>query len=225
MSTWCSGKPIVFQRHGRRDVTASFDGGRFSSDGGALLLREADNVFGVTGRLAECFSDHRGPERHEHELDCLVAQRVMANALAYEGLNDNGQLPDNRVLALAVGRDDVTGVNPVRDRGHPLAGTRSASRTRRRATATKGSPPTCCMARRKDAPSTRTATDCHCDLALYITCGEHVLRCRPRPPHVDASEGAPDELVQIVAQVCEVWPDVRILVRGDSGFCREAVMA
>ena len=59
MWTGCNGNPIVFQGHGRREVTASFDGGRLSSDGGALLLREADNVFGVTGRLAKCFSDHR----------------------------------------------------------------------------------------------------------------------------------------------------------------------
>ena len=51
MSRGCNGKPIVFQGHGRREVTASFDGGRLSSDGGALLLREAGHVFGVTGCL------------------------------------------------------------------------------------------------------------------------------------------------------------------------------
>ena len=90
MLTECNGTPIVFQAHGRREVTASFDGGRLSSDGGALLLREADNVFGVTGRLAECFSDHRDPERSEHELVCLVAQRVMAIALGYEYLRRPG---------------------------------------------------------------------------------------------------------------------------------------
>ena len=144
MSTECNGTPIVFQVHGRREVTASFDGGRLSSDGGALLLREADNVFGVTGRLAGCFSDHRDPERSEHELDCLVAQRVMAIALGYEDLNDHDQLRDDSVLALAVGRGDITGADRVRerDRGHPLASSSSASRTGRRATATRGSPPT-----------------------------------------------------------------------------------
>ena len=73
MSTGCNGNPIVFQGHGRREVTASFDGGRLSSDGGALLLRGVDNVFGVTGRLTGCFSDHRDPGRSEHALDRLVA--------------------------------------------------------------------------------------------------------------------------------------------------------
>ena len=92
-------------------MTASFDGGRLSSDGGALLLREADNVFGVTGQLAECFSDHRDPERSEHELVCLFALRVMAIALGYEDLNDHDQLRDDSVLALAVGRGDITGAS------------------------------------------------------------------------------------------------------------------
>ena len=73
-------------------ASASFDGKRLSADGGALLLRVADNVFGLTGWLARCFSDHRDPEHREHELDCLVAQRVMAIALAYENLNDHDQL-------------------------------------------------------------------------------------------------------------------------------------
>ena len=102
-------------------MRASFDSGRLSSDGGALFLREADNVFGVTGRLAGCFSDHRDPERSEHELDCLVAQRVMAIALGYEDLNDHDQLRDDSVLALAVGRGDITGADRVRERDHRRA--------------------------------------------------------------------------------------------------------
>ena len=63
MSTECNGKPISFQGHGSREVTASFDGGKLSSDGGELLPQEADNAFGITGRLAGFFSDHRDPER------------------------------------------------------------------------------------------------------------------------------------------------------------------
>ena len=64
MLTECNGTPIVFQAHGRREVTASFDGGRLSSDGGALLLREADKVFGVTslgGAVPETLADGRPP--------------------------------------------------------------------------------------------------------------------------------------------------------------------
>ena len=52
-----------------------------------------------------------------------------------------------------------------------------------------------------------------------------MLCCRQRPSNIDASEGALEELVRIVAQIRDAWPEVRILVRGDSGFCREAIMA
>ncbi len=125
-------------------MTANFDGGRLSSDGGALLLREADNVLGMTGRLAGCFSDHRDPRRCEHELDCFVAQRVMAIAPGCEDLNDHDQLRDDSTLAPAVGRGDITGATaairwPARARS---TGSNSASRTRERATAARGSPPT-----------------------------------------------------------------------------------
>lgn len=130
MSTECNGKPIAFQGHCRRDLTARFDGGRLSSDGGALPLREADNVFGVTDRLVGCFSDHRDPVRREHALACLVAQRVMAIALwvGYEDLNDHDQLRNDSVLELAVGRGDVTGADRVRDHGHPLASSSTLNR-------------------------------------------------------------------------------------------------
>ena len=128
MSTECNGKPIVFQGHHRREITASFDGGRLSSCSDALLLREADNVFGVTGLLAGCFSDHRAPEPSEHGLDCLFAQRVMAIALGYEDLNDHNQLRDDSVLALTVGRVEITGADRVRDRGHPLASSSTLNR-------------------------------------------------------------------------------------------------
>ena len=63
MSRECNGKPISFRGHGSGEVTASFNGGRLSSDGGELLPQEADNAFGITGRLAGFFSDHRDPER------------------------------------------------------------------------------------------------------------------------------------------------------------------
>ena len=59
MQTECSKREVVFQGHGRRDVTARFDAGRLSSDGGALLLREADRVLDVTRRLSGCFTNHR----------------------------------------------------------------------------------------------------------------------------------------------------------------------
>jgi hypothetical protein len=65
----------------------------------------------------------------------------------------------------------------------------------------------------------------YCYLPLYIFCGEYLLCARLRPSNIDASEGTVEELARIVGQIRAVWPDVRIIVRGDSGFCRDSIMA
>jgi hypothetical protein len=64
----------------------------------------------------------------------------------------------------------------------------------------------------------------YCYLPLYIFCGEFLLCARLRPSNIDASEGTVEELERIVEQIRTAWPDVRIIVRGDSGFCREGIM-
>ena len=65
MQTECSSPQLVFEGLGKCQVVGKFDGVRMTSDGGALLLREADRLFDVTGRLAACFTDHRDPLRIE----------------------------------------------------------------------------------------------------------------------------------------------------------------
>jgi hypothetical protein len=64
----------------------------------------------------------------------------------------------------------------------------------------------------------------YCYLPLYIFCGDHLLCARLRPSNIDASLGSLKQLDQIVTQIREAWPDVRIVIRGDSGFCRDAIM-
>jgi hypothetical protein len=65
----------------------------------------------------------------------------------------------------------------------------------------------------------------YCYLPLYIFCGEFLLCARLRPSNIDASEGTVEELERIIGLIREAWPEVRIIVRGDSGFCREKIMA
>ena len=67
--------------------------------------------------------------------------------------------------------------------------------------------------------------DCYCYLPLYIFCGDHVLLARLRRANIDASAGSVEELERIVAQIREAWPETRILLRADSGFAREPLMA
>jgi hypothetical protein len=66
--------------------------------------------------------------------------------------------------------------------------------------------------------------DCHCYLPLYVFCGRHLLAAKLRRSNIDASAGAVEEMARIVAQIRSRWPRVRILLRADSGFAREALM-
>ena len=67
--------------------------------------------------------------------------------------------------------------------------------------------------------------DSYCYLPLYIFCGEHLLCARLRTANVDGAADSVQEVARIVAQLRLAWPNVRIILRGDSGFCREALMA
>jgi len=66
--------------------------------------------------------------------------------------------------------------------------------------------------------------DCYCYMPLYVFCGDHLLCARLRPSNIDGSLGAEAELERITAQIREEWPDVQIIFRGDSGFCRSDLM-
>lgn len=66
---------------------------------------------------------------------------------------------------------------------------------------------------------------CHCYLPLYVFCGEHLLAARLRPSDIDAAAGTVKELVRLVAAIRGRWPKVKIVLRGDSGFCRESIMS
>jgi len=65
----------------------------------------------------------------------------------------------------------------------------------------------------------------YCYLPLYIYCGDHLLCARLRPSNIDASAGCLEEVERIVREIRQVWPEVKIALRGDSGFCREELMA
>jgi hypothetical protein len=112
-------------------VVAAFDGGRVTTDaGGVLLLREVAAGTGLLRSFAECFTDHRNPDRIEHTVEELLTQRVLAQACGYEDLNDHDVLRDDVLLAAAAGKADVTGATRRRaqDRGHALAGKSTLNR-------------------------------------------------------------------------------------------------
>ena len=264
MKTECNPEQLEFHALGRREVIGRFDGGRITSDGGGLLLREVDQRLGLLDRLAGCFSDYRNPNAIEHSVAALVAQRVYGLALGYEDLNDHDVLRKDSVLALLVGKQDLTGEARVRDqdRGNPLAASNTLNRLELSTPASAAKDRYKRIAADPDAldrllvdvflESHRKppreiwldldATDDplhghqegrffhgyyrgYCYLPLYIFCGEHLLCARLRPSNQDGAAGSVDELERIIAQIRGRWPKTRIVIRGDAGFCREAIMA
>lgn len=261
--TECTPTQLEFHGLGRREVVGRFDGGRITSDAGGLLLREVDKRIGLLDRLARCFTDYRNPKAIEHSAHALVAQRVYGLALGYEDLNDHDVLRKDSVLALLVGKQDLTGERRLReqDRGNPLAasstlnrlelsvpGKAKEDRYKRIAADAKQFDRLLVdlfIEAHEKAPREiwldLDATDdplhghqegrffhgyygCYCYLPLYIFCGEHLLCARLRPSDRDAATGSVEELSRIVTQIRTRWPKTRIVIRGDSGFCRETIM-
>lgn len=264
MKTECIPEQLEFHALGRREVVGRFDGGRMTSDGGGLLLREVDLRLGLMQRLADCFTDHRNPNSIEHSIRALVAQRVYALALGYEDLNDHDHLRADSLLALLVGKQDVTGEDRdrTRDEGCPLAASSTLNRLE------LSTPESAADDRYKKIAADPQALDRllvdlfiesyekppreiwldldatddplhghqegrffhgyyrhYCYLPLYIFSGEHVLCARLRPSNQDGAAGSVEELTRIVTQIRARWPKTRIIIRGDSGFCRDAIMS
>jgi hypothetical protein len=264
MPTECNSPHLVFQPVGQRSVVARFDGGTISSDGGCLLLGEAERLTGTLRQFAACFTDHRDPEVIEHTVGELVAQRVYGLALGYEDLNDHDTLRLDPLLATLVGKGDPTGADRLRprDRGKALAGKSTLNRL-------ELTPPDATAASRYqkivacpeaierlfvdlfvqahrqppaqiilDLDATDDPLHGHqegrffhgyykefCYLPLYIFCGEYLLAAKLRTADNDASAGTVAELERIIPQIRAAWPAVRIVLRADSGFCREEIMA
>ena len=116
---------------GRRRLEVDFSAGRVSSDGGGLLLREADRRLRLSERLASCFTDHRKPWLIDHTVRDLVAQRVLGLALGYEDLVDHEELAKDPLLAALVGKTDVTGESRLQCREQPLASASTLGRVER----------------------------------------------------------------------------------------------
>jgi hypothetical protein len=102
--TECTQESFSFAAHFSRRVEAGFTAGQVSSDGGALLLREADRRINLLGRVGSCFLDGRSPLLVRHQLSEMLSQRIYGLALGYEDLNDHEQLRTDPLLGLLSGK-------------------------------------------------------------------------------------------------------------------------
>ena len=253
MRTECTASRLEFEGQGGRRVEGAFDAGRTSTDGGLLLLRELENRRKILGRFARCFEDLRDPTRVQHSVDALIRQRVLALACGYEDLNDHDALRHDALLALASGHDDPTTVLASRSTLNRLECTPADATSDDRyckilydATAIDHLWVDLFLERYAQPPAQIVldldATDDplhgeqegrffhgfyrnYCYLPLYIFCGDALLLAKLRRSNRDGCDGTLEEVQRIVAHIRTAWPTVEIVLRADSGFAREYLMA
>jgi DDE family transposase len=255
MPTQCSADAMVFAPVAGRAVVADFEGGAITSDAGALLLGATDRAIRLVERFAACFRDGRDTVRTEHSVATLVGQRVFGLALGYEDLVDHDALRHDPVMAVLAGklsarRSDcapLAGKSTLNRLEHaPSASPTRYHRIGHDAEAVERlfvdlfldahrKPPRQIIL---DLDATDDPLhghqedrffhgyyDGYCYLPLYIFCGRHLLCAKLRKANIDAAAGAVEEVARLVCQIRRGWPRTRILLRADSGFCREALMA
>jgi hypothetical protein len=248
--TDCIQSGFAFEACGKREIVARFDGGTISSDGGAFLLRQTDQRLHLLPRLAECFLDGRNQEQVEHSIVEMLSQRIYGLALGYEDINDHEQLRKDPVFGILAGRQELeeplAGKSTL-NRMELGAGTKDRYK---KITFWKDAIDELLVKVFVESYAQAPAqiildvdtTDLplhgnqegrffhgyygnYCYLPLYIFCGEHVLCARLREANHDAAFGSLQEIRRIIAQIRVAWPEVQIILRGDSGFCRNELMS
>jgi len=236
--TKCDRENIEFSSLKSKKILADFNGGKLTSDTGALLLREIDRRLGLIEAISNGIDDPRHPSFTQHDQRAMLAQRIYAIALGYEDLNDHNSLRDDPVMQ--------------------TISTQSAQMQKSLA-----SPPTLCrlenrisrqdliriaeifveqfIASHKQPPKELILDfdptddevhgnqegrffhgyyDHYCFLPLYVYCGSQLLVAYLRSSKIDPARHSRAILKLLVRRFREVWPEVKIIFRGDSEFCR-----
>jgi hypothetical protein len=237
--TQCALFPIEFSKSSRQKIVADFDAPQISSDGGVLLLREVDKKLGLIKRVAKCFTDTRQLGKVKYSIQTMLSQRIFAIALGYEDGNDHTDLRNDPLLQLCA-------ANP----GQELASPSTLCRFENKALSqgmwgmselfvdifleSHSTPPRQIVL---DFDATDDAVhgnqegrgfhgyyDHYCFLPLYVFSGDHLLAAYLRPSLIDGAKNSRAVLKLLVRKIRSRWPKVRIIVRGDSGFCRDKLM-
>lgn len=242
--TDCTQTYLPFSSLGRKKIEADFEGGRLTSDSGVLLLREVDRRLGLTKSIASCIHDPRDSRYVNHSQVEMLRQRIYSIALGYEDLNDHDTLRQDPALQVAAER------LRKEEESQALSSSPTLCRLENRVSreemwkisrvfvdqfiASHKKPP-------EEVVLDFDATDdpvhgnqekrffhgyyyCYCYLPLYVFCGDQLLAAYLRPSDIDASRHSRAVLLLLVKRLREAWPEVRIIIRGDSGFCRWRLM-
>ena len=255
MPAECSQDSFDFGTVERRNIVGAFDGGEITSDAGALLLGQADTAIRLVPRLATCFQDGRSPAFVVHKLPAMLRQRIFGIALGYEDIVDHDQLRHDPVLGVLGGsltrkRSDcapLAGKSTLNRLEHAAkVGTDPYHKITHDPAAIERLFVTLMLDADDEPPRQliidldathdpihgeqegrhfNAFYDCYCYLPLYIFAGRHLLAAKLRSADRDAADGAKDEIARITSQIRQRWPHVRIILRADSGFARDDLMA
>lgn len=236
----CTNKKLDFGRLGRRVIEADFDGGDLSSEAGVLLLRRMDQRLGLCSSAARALGDERQRGKVRHSLASMLAQRVYGLCQGWSDVSDHNALRSDLAMQTAVGRDEALASAPTLSRLETAA-------TPAQAWALHGVLLDQFIASRRTGRAPRELVldvdathvplhgqqergffhgyyDNYCYLPLYVFCGQDLLACVLRPSDRDPASVVTALLKRLIDVLRKVWPKVRIVVRGDSGFCRPRVL-
>jgi hypothetical protein len=248
MPTDCNATEMAFGSSGARKLVGAFDGGAITSNGGVVLLAAADRRIALSSRFAACFRDLRDGTRITHTIADLLRQRLFGLALGHEDLIDHDALRHDPALGAVLDKpgDALAGKSTLNrlehaskigtDRHHkfdhdPAAIERlfvdvfldayreALPRITLDLDATDDP-----IYGEQEGKHFHGYYDCYCYLPLYVFCGRHLLAAKLRPSSVDGADGAKEEVTRIVAHIRERWPETEIVLRADSGFCRDDLM-
>lgn len=231
-------KRIEFGHLGRRVIEGRFDGGSMTSDAGVMLLGTLDRKLGLLSAAARCIADPRNPLRVQHSIAGMLRQRVYALALGWEDLNDHGTLRQDVAMQTAIGVDESVASAPTLCRLEKWADKASAFQLHQvlveQFIASFNTAPEELILDfdatdnplygQQEARFFHGYYDSYCYLPLYVFCGQQLLCAYLRPSRIDGARHAAAILKLLVKRLRQAWPSVRIVFRGDSGFCRQRII-
>ena len=229
---------LDFDRIGRKRIEANFNGGELSSDGGFLVLNAVDDVVGLARAAAAAVKDRRDPGLIEYPLRTLLSQRIFGICCGYEDLNDHTSLCLDGLMQTAVSRECALGSAPTLCRLENAAKASDCA-------ALSGVLMEQFLASFAHAPEQVVLDvdasdiplhgdqearqfhgyyDSYCYLPLYVFCGDHLLAAYLRNSRIDGAKNVTALIKVLVKRIRQHFPEVQIILRGDSGFCRQRLL-
>lgn len=232
----------------KRALEVDFEGGTLTSDGGLVLLREVDKRLNLISRIAQIIPDPRDPRFTVHSQQEILASRIFGIAAGYEDVNDQAQLRHDPAFQVAA--EKTPAEHNYEDEHTPLASPSTHSRFENRIDSKTNfelhrllvdvflnsfdKPP-------EEIVLDYDATDDpihgnqegryfngfydgYCFLPLYVFCGDQLLVCKLSESRFGAAHHSRAITKLLVKEIRARWPEVRIIIRGDSGFANESLM-